>query len=155
MTARNLLRFIKCVLSQIHKLSVYADSSATWPFWHSSFPTPPPQPLLLFILLHIGIPVCVSSYSYMTFWEQEVTMSAEYSPLVVWVCGDGGTHLQFTMAQGKWCWGQSNSCCICKVVPLIYTRRTLSYITVAFIADLESLYKLYLILYYTNYFTDT
>lgn len=29
------------------------------------------------------------------------------------------------------------------------------YIAVVFITDLESLYKLYFILYYTNYLTDT
>lgn len=59
------------------------------PFWHSSFPTPPPQPLLLFpCLLSFTLaflPVCLH-IPHMIFWEQEVTMSAEpFTPCVsVW-----------------------------------------------------------------------
>lgn len=95
MTARNLLRFIKCV-SQIHKLSVH--SLRLWtPLLHEPFPTPPTQPLLLFPCLftwHIGISGCVSPYSHMTFWEQEVTMSAEpFTPC----CGS------------VWCWRSMSS----------------------------------------------
>lgn len=106
--------FIKC-LSQIHKLSVY--SSRQWtpllhePFWHSSFPSPLPNLSCFLLPSFRSLFSCtlaflaVFPYSHMTFWEQQVTMSAEpFTPCCVSV----------------WCWRSMSS--IHKEKPVYFSR---------------------------------